>query len=167
MPCKGLWEIHYSRLNRKFLQSSFIPSFMLTRVFSKVVFSQLVGKTSTRTIRSIWLIYSLILQLTWRYVWTRAFLKTHSRLVYCKARDSSIARSERSPNPHLCRICNTVVGATTNPLLALKTKLTDCCSGGSPSRLAINEFHSFRNLVINESWLYCFIHFSQLLLTQK
>ena len=50
-----------------------------------------------------------------------------SRLVYCKARDWSIARSERSPNPHLCRICNTVVGATPNPLLALKTNLTDSC----------------------------------------
>ena len=62
-----------------------------------------------------------------------------ARLGYCKARDSSIARSERSSNPHLCRICNTVVGATTNPLLALKTNLRDSCGGGGPSHLAINE----------------------------
>ena len=54
--------------------------------------------------------------------------------------DSFIARPERSPNPHLCRICNTVVGAITNPLLALKTNLTDSCVGGSLSRLSINKF---------------------------
>ena len=55
------------------------------------------------------------------------------------SQDSFIARRERSPNPHLYRICNTVVGATTNPLLALKPNLTDSCGGGSPSPLAINE----------------------------
>ena len=49
------------------------------------------------------------------------------------SQDSFIARPKRSLNPRLCRICNTVVEATTNPQLALKTNLTDSCGGGSPS----------------------------------
>ena len=73
----------------------------------------------------------------------------HHRIVYfhqyiqlnnlMSSEDSFIARPERSPNPHLCRICNTVSGATTNPLLALKTNLTDSCGDGNPSHLAISE----------------------------
>ena len=55
------------------------------------------------------------------------------------SQDSFIARPEPFPNPHLCCICNTVFGAITNSLFALKTNLTDSCDGGSPSRLAINE----------------------------
>ena len=50
------------------------------------------------------------------------------------------------PNPHFFHICNIVVGATTNPLLTLKTNLTDSCGGGNPSRLAINEPRSFQSL---------------------
>ena len=61
------------------------------------------------------------------YITLQCFFKVQSRLVYCKTRDSSIAKLEHSPYSHLCRICNTVVEGTNNPLLALKTNLTDSC----------------------------------------
>ena len=41
-----------------------------------------------------------------------------------------LSLAQRSPNPHLFCKCNTVVKATTNSLLALKTNLTDSCGGG-------------------------------------
>ena len=63
---------------------------------------------------------NFIISTTFCIIWVIKFnsVKTRllqiTRLVYCKSRDSSTARPERSPDPHLCRICNTVVGATTN-----------------------------------------------------
>ena len=80
--------------------------------------------------------------------------------------DSSIASPERSPISHLSRIWNTVFGATTNPMLALKTNLTNSCGGGSPSRLAINESRSFPSL--NCIWLQSIqVFFSSLFITIK
>ena len=76
--------------------------------------------------------------------------------------DSFISRPKRSLNSHLCRIRNSVVGTATNPLLALKTNLTDICASGRLSRLAINESRSFRSLAINESWLLFFCDYERL-----
>ena len=64
----------------------------------------------------------------WKNYLPEAFTPIHislylqSRVVYCKA--------QTPPS----RICNTVVGVTTNPLLALKTNLTDSCDGGRNKR---------------------------------
>ena len=80
----------------------------------------------------------------------RLHLNSHTKL-HLEISLTRLLQGERSPNFYLYRICNTVVRATTNPPLALKTNLTDSCDGGSPPRLAINESRSFRSLAIKES----------------
>ena len=96
------------------------------------------------------------------YIQIRFVLKTKTkysknsfiaRLVHNKARDLSIAWLERSLNPHLSHICNTVVKTKINPLFALKTNLTDSYGSESLFRLALNESRSFQSVAINESWL--------------